>query len=231
MFNLCGSYVCENHPNELTELLPYVDILFGYVEEYKTLNKFVDVEKLSSAHKQNPDNISHDILTVLEAINGEAKIVRDEAKCDSGQDEAILESLTISPDHSNHKDEEVVTSGTRNSLCSSNVSNGHCNDTNGLVCHVDARKQKLVVVTKGPSPLLYVNNHVVCEQHVPPVSPKDIVDTTGAGDSFVGGFLAALSSKRPLDECLKCGTWTAQKLLQEKGCTLPTYPATFLRRN
>lgn len=170
--------MCENHPNELAELLPYVDILFGYVEEYKALNKFVDVEKLSSDHSHDPDNVSHDILMALKAISDEVK------------SESVEVRSVTNPDHSSN-----------------------------------AKKLKLVVVTKGPSPLLYVNNHVVCEQQVPPVPPKDIIDTIGAGDSFVGGFLAALSSRRSVEECLDCGTWTAQRILQEKACSLPTYPA------
>lgn len=230
VFNLCGSYVCENHPNELAELLPYVDILFGYVEEYKTLDKFVDIEKMSSSHKNNFDNISHDILLVLKAIKGEEKIVKAERKCvpKAVKEVANVESSNICSDHFSHRDDD--TNGTTVDTCN-DVSNGHCSDSNGSLCHGKSKKQKLVVVTKGPSPILYVHNHQVREHPVPPVLPKDIMDTTGAGDSFVGGFLAALSTSHSLDKCLDCGTWTAQKLLQQKGCTLPSYPATFLHQD
>ncbi|XP_042220016.1 adenosine kinase-like [Homarus americanus] len=230
VFNLCGSYVCENHPNELAELLPYVDILFGFVEEYKTLDKFVDIQKVSSNLKNNPNNITHDILQVLRAIKGEEKIIKDNVKyvCEELREVAKLDSLKISDtgNHLHHKD-RVDTNGTTTGLCNGMI-NGHGCDS---LCPVNDRKQKLVVVTKGPNPLLYVHSHEVRERPVPPISPKDIVDTTGAGDSFVGGFLAALSTGQPLDKCLDCGTWTAQKLLQQKGCTLPTFPATFLSQD
>jgi sugar/nucleoside kinase (ribokinase family) len=33
----------------------------------------------------------------------------------------------------------------------------------------------------------------------------DVVDATGAGDAFVGGFLAGVSEGRPLEECLRMG--------------------------
>ncbi|XP_071513399.1 uncharacterized protein [Panulirus ornatus] len=228
VFNLCGSYVCENHPNELAELLPYVDILFGYVEEYKTLDKFVDIEKMSSCHKNNLDNISHDILQVLKAVRGEEKIVKDEMKLvpETLKEVASLESLKICSENLSHENDSI--NGTTVGVCNG-ISNGHCSDSNGSLCHEKPKKQKLVVVTKGPSPILYVRNHEVREHPVPPVLPKDIIDTTGAGDSFVGGFLAALSTRHSLDRCLDCGTWTAQKLLQQKGCTVPPYPATFLQ--
>ncbi|KAK8754321.1 hypothetical protein OTU49_015596 [Cherax quadricarinatus] len=231
VFNLCGSYVCENHPNELAELLPYVDILFGYVEEYKTLDKFVDLERVSTSHMINPNNISHDVLQVLKAIKGEEKIIKDSSIYISEelQKVAKLESLKISDNHFSHKD-SVVANGTTNGLING-VINGHRINFNDSLYNVSGRKQKLVVVTKGPSPLLYVHNHEVRERPVPPISPKGIVDTTGAGDSFVGGFLAALSTGQPIDKCLDCGTWTAQKLLQQKGCTLPSFPATFLSQN
>nr|XP_045603867.1 adenosine kinase-like [Procambarus clarkii] len=230
VFNLCGSYVCENHPNELAELLPYVDILFGFVEEYKTLDKFVDIEQVSSGHANNPNNISHDILQVLRAIKGEEKIIKDNFKgvSEDLRKVAKLESLEISDNHFGHKD-GVDINGTTTGLCNGIIKDHR--DSNGFLYHVNDRKPKLVVVTKGPSPLLYVHNHEVRERPVPPISPKDIVDTTGAGDSFVGGFLAALSTGQPLQKCLDCGTWTAQKLLQQKGCTLPSFPATFLGHN
>ncbi|ROT82301.1 uncharacterized protein [Penaeus vannamei] len=230
VFNLCGSYVCENHPNELTELLPYVDILFGYVEEYKTLDKFVDVEKVSQSHSNCPDNISHDVLLVLRALRGEEQIVKDKNK--GAEEDHNVQKNGIVEKSSNHSSlTNGVINGSNGDVVNgvgSGKLNGYSNCDHDVMVERGASKQKLVVVTKGPSPLLYVDNHIVRERCVPPISPKDIIDTTGAGDSFVGGFLAALSRRRKLNHCLDCGTWTAQKLLQQKGCTLPTYAATFL---
>ena len=135
------------------------------------------------------------------------------------------------------KDEKILTNGSLHhngvieDLCNG-ISNGKINEHSDASSSSAKRggpfKQKLVVVTNGPNPLLYISNNVVRERLVPPISSKKIVDTTGAGDSFVGGFLAAMSKGLPVGQCLDCGTWTAQKLLQEKGCTLPSYPAAFL---
>lgn len=235
VFNLCGSYVCENHPNELAELLPYVDILFGYVEEYKTLDKFVDIEKLSSELTDITSNIIPDIRQALRVLRGDEKVNRDKKLFDIDDENSVgngtSEISSDSPfDHCNG----VSSNGVIEDLCNG-ISNGkiseHSDASSSMLCKKGTEKQRLVVVTNGPNPLVYIHNNVIRERIVPPISPKKIIDTTGAGDSFVGGFLAALSRGLPLDQCLDCGTWTAQKLLQEKGCTLPSYPATFLNED
>ena len=48
-----------------------------------------------------------------------------------------------------------------------------------------------------------------------------IVDTNGAGDAFVGGFLAALVEGKDQSTCVRCGIWAATKIIQQSGCTFP----------
>lgn len=51
--------------------------------------------------------------------------------------------------------------------------------------------------------------------------PDDkIVDTNGAGDAFVGGFLAMLQDSKPIEDCVKCGIWAATQIIQQNGTTL-----------
>ncbi len=38
-----------------------------------------------------------------------------------------------------------------------------------------------------------------------PIVPIDPVDPVGAGDAFVGGFLAELANKEPIETCLTSG--------------------------
>mmetsp|Transcript_83767 Transcript_83767/g.148175 ORF Transcript_83767/g.148175 Transcript_83767/m.148175 type:complete len:227 (+) Transcript_83767:2-682(+) len=47
------------------------------------------------------------------------------------------------------------------------------------------------------------------------------VDSTGAGDVFIAGFLHAFVSKRPLAVCLATGSWVATQKLQTLGSRLP----------
>ena len=45
-----------------------------------------------------------------------------------------------------------------------------------------------------------------------------IVDTNGAGDSFVGAFFAAFTNGKPIDECIALGNHLSGKVIQLSGC-------------
>ena len=55
-------------------------------------------------------------------------------------------------------------------------------------------------------------------QHFP-VYKVDPVDTSGAGDSWVAGFLCGLLKELPLDDCALLGNATAAHCIQAVGCT------------
>jgi adenosine kinase len=50
---------------------------------------------------------------------------------------------------------------------------------------------------------------------------KDIVDTNGAGDAFVGGFLSQYTIGKSISECVAAGHWLANINIKRVG---PTYP-------
>ncbi|KAJ8668287.1 hypothetical protein QAD02_009950 [Eretmocerus hayati] len=57
---------------------------------------------------------------------------------------------------------------------------------------------------------------------VPPIEPSSpIVDTTGAGDSLVAGFLAGLLSGQDPKTCLEWGCKVASKVITNLGASLP----------
>jgi sugar/nucleoside kinase (ribokinase family) len=60
----------------------------------------------------------------------------------------------------------------------------------------------LAVAKLGPAGAAVLDGGSVIRVPAPPV---DVVDTTGAGDSFDAGFLHAWLRKRPLDQCLRYG--------------------------
>jgi adenosine kinase len=51
------------------------------------------------------------------------------------------------------------------------------------------------------------------------------VDTNGAGDAFVGGFLSQLVAGKDTAECVRAGNYAANVVIQRSGCTFPAKPA------
>ena len=61
---------------------------------------------------------------------------------------------------------------------------------------------------------------VVISSEVARKIAKDlIVDTNGAGDSFVGGFFAALSLGESVLDCVRAGIALSGHVVQRLGCT------------
>lgn len=86
------------------------------------------------------------------------------------------------------------------------------------------RYGKIIIVTNGPKSVLCAyNGGQILEFSVPQLGPEKIRDTTGAGDSFVAGFLTGLLRDFELDKCLKLASWTAGQIIQQIGCTIPNF--------
>jgi adenosine kinase len=78
------------------------------------------------------------------------------------------------------------------------------------------------VFTQGTLPTIVAHpNGTIEECPVVPVDPKDIVDTNGAGDAFVGGFLSQYIQGKSIDECVAAGSWLASIVVKVKGASLP----------
>jgi len=80
-------------------------------------------------------------------------------------------------------------------------------------------KSRIVIVTQGCDPCILVENGEVSEHAVTKLSSDQIVDTNGAGDAFVGGFLAQLAKGKSTKEAIQCGLWAATEIIQVSGCT------------
>lgn len=86
-------------------------------------------------------------------------------------------------------------------------------------------KQKVIVITDGSSPvLLYEGNRNGIDTsivEVPHVNAEDIVDTTGAGDSFVAGFISAHMQGEDNKKCIEFGCKISAAVIKTIGCNLP----------
>lgn len=91
--------------------------------------------------------------------------------------------------------------------------------------YANTSKQKKIVVTDGASPVyFYAGNAKGIEVEsieVPSVNEQDIIDTTGAGDSFVAGFIYALMEEKSTKECVELGCEISAKVIKVIGCNLP----------
>jgi len=79
---------------------------------------------------------------------------------------------------------------------------------------------RTVVLTQGSnSTILARSDGLYMEVPIIRVPTKSIVDFNAAGDSFVGGFLAALSVGEGPFVCVKTGLLAASYIIQQSGCT------------
>jgi len=88
----------------------------------------------------------------------------------------------------------------------------------------NGKRGRLVVFTQGAKPTIVIQEGRVLEFPVVPISEKDIVDTNGAGDAFVGGFLAQMVQGGALEDCIRSGNYAANYIIQQSGCQLPDKP-------
>lgn len=80
---------------------------------------------------------------------------------------------------------------------------------------------RTVVFTQGSKPTIVAHQGKVTSFDTPVLAEKDIVDSNGAGDAFVGGFLAQFMQDKPLEDSVRAGNWAAQVILKRAGCTFP----------
>jgi len=85
----------------------------------------------------------------------------------------------------------------------------------------NSARPRMVVFTQGDGNVVVVEGSEVNEFPVTKLTSEQIKDTNGAGDAFVGGFLAQYIQGKPIEECVKCGIWTATEVIQQSGCAFP----------
>ena len=87
-------------------------------------------------------------------------------------------------------------------------------DLEGSLEELNAKVPTLVI-TKGPDGAIGIENGARIE--IPAAPVKQVVDTTGAGDLFAAGFLAARCKGASLERCLWTGAIAAGEVIQHYG--------------
>jgi len=83
------------------------------------------------------------------------------------------------------------------------------------------QRPRLVVFTQGELPVVVCKDGKVSEYSVPKLEKEELVDTNGAGDAFVGGFLARYVMGDSLPECVETAKRVAKLIIGRSGCTFP----------
>ena len=85
--------------------------------------------------------------------------------------------------------------------------------------------KQMIVFTCGKEPTIVCTSAGISTYPVKTVPEDSIIDTNGAGDAFVGGFLAMYAKDAPIQECVSIGNYAAGVIIQHSGCQFPAAPA------
>lgn len=95
--------------------------------------------------------------------------------------------------------------------------------TEELLCR---GKADAVIVTHGPEGCIIYRlaDGIVQQTHIDATVPDMVVDTTGAGDSFVSGFLYGIVNGCSYEKCAKYGATVSSFIIEAAGCltSVPT---------
>jgi len=85
--------------------------------------------------------------------------------------------------------------------------------------------KRMVVFTQGSEATVVASKGEELQTFaVAPLEKDQLVDTNGAGDAFVGGFLAGKALGKDIAKCVEAGHYAARVIIQRSGCTYPDKP-------
>lgn len=93
----------------------------------------------------------------------------------------------------------------------------------------NSKRSRTVVFTQGSKSTIVACDGTVTEYKVDPLEASMLVDTNGAGDAFVGGFLSQLVQGKAMADCVDAGHFAARQIIQVSGTTL-SGPCTYQQK-
>ena len=89
---------------------------------------------------------------------------------------------------------------------------------------VNQSRPRVVIFTQGPGPIIVCENNTTTEFPILPIKEEEILDTNGAGDAWVGGFLSQLALGKSIRDSIHGGNYAANVVIKRSGCTYPDTP-------
>ena len=89
------------------------------------------------------------------------------------------------------------------------------------------QRPRTVIFTHGAKPVIVArclpgSDEVELKEYPVTLIPKEqLVDTNGAGDSFVGAFLANLYLGNNFEEAMKAAIYLSGEVVKRSGCVFP----------
>lgn len=80
-------------------------------------------------------------------------------------------------------------------------------------------EHRLVIVTQGENSVIVVKNEIITQYPVTKIPTNDIMDSNGAGDAFIGGFISKYVLGCSVEECIKSGINAGSYIIQRPGIT------------
>lgn len=80
------------------------------------------------------------------------------------------------------------------------------------------KRPRVAILTNGPEPVVVATGSTTggeptVETFDVPALKSALVDTNGAGDAFVGAFLAEMALDKPLSDCIKAGIYLSTEVV------------------
>jgi|TARA_B100000683_G_scaffold141185_1_gene137435 adenosine kinase len=89
----------------------------------------------------------------------------------------------------------------------------------------EGKPSRTVVITQGADATVVARDGAVNEYAIIPLAKEDLVDTNGAGDAFVGGYISQLVQGGDVAKCCAAGNYAANKIIQVSGCKCEGVPS------
>ena len=101
------------------------------------------------------------------------------------------------------------------------VSTAECARLAARAPKANGSRPRVVVFTQGSESTCVACCENLVVYPVEALARELLIDTNGAGDAFVGGFLSQLVQGKELSECVRAGHFSARIIIQRSGCTMP----------
>ncbi|CAL8469677.1 g9218 [Coccomyxa elongata] len=88
-------------------------------------------------------------------------------------------------------------------------------------------RPRIVVFTQGKDPTIVASFGKIAQYPVIALPKEKLVDTNGAGDAFVGGFLSQIVAGKEVPEAVRAGNFAANVCIQRSGATFTEKPDGF----